>query len=392
MYNIKKSRLVALLAAAVIVGAALCLGIVLLVQNTGAAKTSISASEYKELKDMQARYLKLDEVYSAIKKNYYKEADDNDLIVGACKGMVAGLHDTYSSFMTKTEYEQWLGTVTGEYDGIGITFGKNDDNNAEIISVNNDSAAEKAGLKSGDIIVKIDGKTYDDINKMSTAIRGKAGTRVSITYSRENKQKTVMITRAHVVNKTVSSRLINGTVGYIKITAFEDKTYRDFKKALKSMENSNVKGLIIDLRNNGGGLVVQASNVADELLGKCNVTYMQDKHGVKQYLKSDANATKLPYVILVNEGTASASEIITAAVQDNKGGTVIGTKTYGKGIVQSTGQIKEGDAIELTIMQYFSPKGHTIHKKGIVPDKIVKQNDKTKEDEQMDEAVKELQE
>lgn len=106
MYNIKKSRLVALLAAAVIVGAALCLGIVLLVQNTGAAKTSISASEYKELKDMQARYLKLDEVYSAIKKNYYKEADDNDLIVGACKGMVAGLHDTYSSFMTKTEYEQ----------------------------------------------------------------------------------------------------------------------------------------------------------------------------------------------------------------------------------------------------------------------------------------------
>ena len=227
---------------------------------------------------------------------------------------------------------------------------------------------------------------------MSTAIRGKAGTRVSITYSRENKQKTVMITRAHVVNKTVSSRLINGTVGYIKITAFEDKTYRDFKKALKSMENSNVKGLIIDLRNNGGGLVVQASNVADELLGKCNVTYMQDKHGVKQYLKSDANATKLPYVILVNEGTASASEIITAAVQDNKGGTVIGTKTYGKGIVQSTGQTKEGDAIELTIMQYFSPKGHTIHKKGIVPDKIVKQNDKTKEDEQMDEAVKELQE
>ena len=194
------------------------------------------------------------------------------------------------------------------------------------------------------------------------------------------------ITRDKIVNVSVMSEMLSGNIGYIRILSFETSTDENFKKELESMEKKKVKGLIIDLRDNGGGLVDSATKIADMLLGKCNITYLQNREGKKEYIDSNAAKTDLPYVILVNGNTASASEIVTAAVKDNKGGKIVGTRTYGKGVVQSTNTLDDGSALELTILQYFSPNGHAIHKKGIKPNYVVKDDPKTKADEQLEKA------
>ena len=386
MYSIKKGRLIALIIVAALAGGLIFFGVSRALSGAGVGAVTISGSEYNEMKMLSERYKDLDEVYQRIQKQYYKDVDPEKLIVGATKGMVDSLGDKYSSYMTKNEYDQWYSTVTGEYEGIGVTFVMEKKGEGKIIMVNEKSPAANAGLKAGDVMTKIDGKTYDDADEMSNAIRGEGGTNVKITYKRDGKEKTVSITRDRIVNVSVMSDMLSGNIGYIRILSFESSTDENFKKALESMEKKKVKGLIIDLRDNGGGLVDSATKIADMLLGKCNITYLQNREGKKEYIDSNAAKTDLPYVILVNGNTASASEIVTAAIQDNKGGKIVGTRTYGKGIVQSTDQLDDGSALEITILQYFSPNGHAIHKKGIKPDYVVKDDPKTKKDEQLEKA------
>ena len=386
MYSIKKGRLIALIIVAALAGGLIFFGVSRALSGAGVGAVTISGSEYNEMKMLSERYKDLDEVYQRIQKQYYKDVDPEKLIVGATKGMVDSLGDKYSSYMTKNEYDQWYSTVTGESEGIGVTFVMEKKGEGKIIMVNEKSPAANAGLKAGDVMTKIDGKTYDDADEMSNAIRGEGGTNVKITYKRDGKEKTVSITRDRIVNVSVMSDMLSGNIGYIRILSFESSTDENFKKALESMEKKKVKGLIIDLRDNGGGLVDSATKIADMLLGKCNITYLQNREGKKEYIDSNAAKTDLPYVILVNGNTASASEIVTAAIQDNKGGKIVGTKTYGKGIVQSTDQLDDGSALEITILQYFSPNGHAIHKKGIKPDCVVKDDPKTKKDEQLEKA------
>ena len=386
MYSIKKSRFILLLIAAAVAGAAVFFGVSRALSGAGYGTATISASEYRQMKEISERYEDLEQVYQRINKEYYQDVDPEKLIVGATKGMVNSLGDKYSSYMTKAEYDQWYSTVTGEYEGIGVTFVMEKKGQGSVVLVSEGSPAEKAGIKAGDVITKVNGKTFSDADKMSAEIRGDIGTEVKVTYVRDKKEKTVTIIRDKIVNKSVSSQVLAGDLGYIKIASFESSTYEDFRAALDSMEKKKVKGFIIDLRDNGGGLVETAVDTADDLLGKGNITYLQDRAGKKEYIDSDSRKTDLPYVILVNGNTASASEIVTAAVQDNKGGKIVVTKTFGKGIVQSTDTLEDGSALEITVLQYFSPNGHAIHKKGIKPDYVVKDDPKTDEDEQLEKA------
>ncbi len=341
----------------------------------GISNAIMPGSSISSVSGDQGRYDKVNELWDIIEKNYYIEPNEEDMKDGLARGLFIGLGDKYSAYMTKDEYESYETSVTGEFDGIGVTFQMNKDGEFEVISTVKNSPAEKAGVKKGDIITKVDGKEYDDADKIGAAMRGKSGTTVKVTYERDGKENTVTLTRAHIVTETVTSKMLDDNIGYIKISAFEEKTDADFESALSEMESKAARGVIIDLRDNGGGLVKSGVNIADKLLGKCVVTYMEDRKGDKEYYRSDSNCTQLPYVILVNGNTASASEILSAAVKDKGRGKIVGTQTYGKGVVQVSGKLSDGSGYRLTIMQYFSPNGKAIHEKGVKPDYVVKGKD-----------------
>lgn len=332
----------------------------------------LSGSEYQEFKDMKKRYEKAEKLIALIKRYYYQDVKDEDINEGIYKGIFAGLGDKYSSYMTKKEYAFYETAVAGEFEGIGVTVTENKNRQIEIINTIKDSPAEKEGLKKGDIIKKVDGKRYGELDKAVMAMRGRQGTTVQLVVLRKNKYLEFNVRRAKIVNNTVTEKILEGNIGYIEITAFENKTAEAFTGALERMEKKGVKGLIVDLRDNGGGLVNAGVGVADKLLGKGLITFTKDKYGNKQYYKSDAGKTRLPYVVLVNENTASASEIISAAIKDLGPGKIVGVRTYGKGVIQISQPVGDGSGLKLTIMQYFSPKGNVIHKKGVKPDYEVK--------------------
>ncbi len=205
-------------------------------------------------------------------------------------------------------------------------------------------------------------------------IKGNPGTKVKLTILRSGKDRPfeLELKREEIRLKTVKSKVLEDHIGYIRITMFDEQTSNDFIEQLKSLEKQNIKGLIIDLRNNPGGLLDECVKVADELLGKQVIVYTQDRAGHKEYEKSDAKKVTYPYVLLVNEGSASASEILAGAVKDTKSGTLIGTTTFGKGLVQQVRPLKDGTGFKLTTSQYFTPNGTYIHGKGIEPNIVVK--------------------
>jgi carboxyl-terminal processing protease len=360
-----------------------------ILMNVG--NVQVPVSEYENLKYMHDKYAKLEQLYQTIEENFYKDIDTDALEIGMYKGLFSGLDDVYSAYMTKDEYEAWKASALGEFEGIGITFAQDDSGEFVILNTITGSPAQKAGLLAGDLILKVDGKEFTDIETLGTAIRGDAGSKVEVTYQRNSEEYTISLIRAKIVTESVSYELRTDSIGYIKITAFEDQTSEDFTAALRDLEVKGAKGLIIDLRNNGGGLVDEGVQIADKLMGKGTITYLQDRNGKKEYYESDAQKTSLPYVVLVNDGTASTSEIVAAAIKDSDDGQLIGITTFGKGVVQSTSQLPDGDAIKLTIKQYFSPLGITIHKIGVTPDFVVEDNPTIDGDEQLNKALALLQ-
>lgn len=373
--NIKKKTFILVIIATFIIGVGVTFGAVAIRDIANIGDTKISRSEYKNLNEIKERYAKAEEIRKKIKGSYYKDISDKELDLGIYRGMVKGLDDLYSNYMTAKEYAEWMNSTLGQFEGIGILFKKDDKGNFVILKVNSGSPAEKGGLKAGDFVRKVDGKTYEDVDLIGSAMRGKAGTKVDITYERENQQNTVTLVRAKLTEQTVTSEVRDGDIGYIKISAFEEATARDFKTALKDLEAKNVVGLIIDLRDNGGGLVKTGAEIVDSLIGKGTITYLQDRNGKKEYIYSNGQMTKLPYVLIVNGNTASTSEIVSAAVKDNGPGKIVGTTTYGKGVVQITDKLSDGSALKLTVYQYFSPKGNAINGKGVEPDYKVEGED-----------------
>lgn len=372
--NISKSRFFILLAAAFVAGIALTLAAVV-------GLTAISFGPAGEKISSQ----KLAQIKSYIDHYYLRDYDEKEMIDNAYRGYVAGLEDPYSTYMTKEEYESYETSSMGAYSGIGVTFEKDEEGRYVIVNVNKDSPAEKAGLKSGDFMTEVDGKYYTDQDIMAARIRGKKGSKVKLTYVRDNKEKTVTIVRDKIIQESVDLRMLDDDTACIEIRQFLSSTAGDFNEAMEKAEQKGARKLILDLRNNGGGLVEDAVGIADVFLDKGVVCYVQDKKGnTEEYMAKDGK-TDLETVILVNENSASSSEILAAALQDN-GYTIVGTRTFGKGVIQTSFQMPEGDAVKLTILEYLSPKRHKVHEKGVTPDVKVKDKEKTKADEQLEKA------
>lgn len=383
--NIKKSVFAILLIVAALVGGAATFGTMTMLHASGAGSVTLSAKEYNQLTYMNDKYAKAEQLWNIVKDGFYQEISDEQIEEGMYKGIFEGTGDIYSGYMNESEWSAWETSMTGEFEGVGVTFMQNEEGEYVVISTVEGSPAEKAGLLPGDILTKVDGEEYTNSTEMSMAIRGDSGTDVQVTYLRDGEENTVTMTREKIESQTVKSSVLDGNIGLIEVSAFEMKTSEDFEAALKDLESKGVKGLIIDLRNNGGGLVNESVEIADMLLDEGTVMYTEDQKGNREYAYTEKGRTSLPYVVLVNENTASASEILSAAIQDNAGGKIIGTVTFGKGVIQNSAPLGNGTGYKLTVLQYFSPNGNKIHGVGITPDIEVEG-----EDEQMQKAIEQF--
>lgn len=393
MFMMKKRNFIFIVVIAILVGALATGGAIYFVGYASGGYMAITNDEYNNYKLMKEKYGKLAELEQYIQEKYYVPVDETELMKGMYKGLFWGIGDPYSAYLSEEEYNNIMISTTGEYQGIGVTIAPDTSGLINVVSPIDGSPADTAGIKTGDKIISVGGTVYDGstIDQAVAAMRGKPGTKVDLVILRGNKELEFNITRANIVMKSVRSEVLDGNIGYIRISSFEEKTADDFKQQLRDMELKQVKGLVIDLRDNGGGLVDTSIDVADLLLDEGIVTYTEDRKGNKDYYKSESGKTPLPYVVLINGGTASASEIITAAIKDHKAGQIVGTNSYGKGIIQSIEKLSNGDAVKLTIMQYFSPDGNVIHKIGIKPDVEVEAPAEGEADIQLEKAVELLQ-
>ena len=332
---------------------------------------------------------------------YYKssEVSKEDRENGMYKGLFESLGDVYSCYYTPEEYKQLVEQTQGVYYGIGAYVSKDVETGASTISgVIKNSPAEAAGLMEGDIIYKVDGEdmTGLDLDEVVSHIRGPEGTKVTLTLIRSGETLEVELTRAEVNTPTVESEMLDGGIGYLQITEFDDVTIRQFTENFNSLKEQGMKGMIIDLRGNPGGSVTTVCAVAEQLLPRGLIFYMEDKNGERTEYTCDGADFDLPLVVLVNEYSASASEILSGAVKDAGIGKLVGKKTYGKGIVQNVIGLDDGSAIKLTIANYYTRNGNDIHLKGIDPDVEVELDtdayleDKT--DTQLDKAIEVLRE
>lgn len=346
----------------------------------------VSEAQYASLVGFAKDFKTLYEADLNVSNSFLWDYDKDKIDKKLTREFVDLLGDKYSTYMSKKEYKAFNDDLSGTFYGVGVTFTK-EEGKYIVKETVKDSPAERAGFKQGDILTKVDGKTYKDQDKMASAIRGPKGTQVTLEYIRNGAVLSATMTREEIAVDSVTSKVIDGDIGYIRISSFDKNTSEQFENELQDIENQSVKGLVIDLRLNGGGYVTESVKIADMLLGSCTVTSMTDKNGKKKSFDSDASHTDLPYVLLVDGGTASASEILAGAVKDNKGGKLVGTKTFGKGIVQSTFEMREGDCVKLTTMEYLTPNGNKVHKKGIKPDYEVKLKPYDSTDYQLNKAL-----
>lgn len=327
--------------------------------------------------DLNTFQQKINEIDSLVNKHYYETYDQNAMWESAIRGYLSGLGDPYAAYYSQEQLIEFMEDANGSYEGIGVVVSFSE-NGEDIVVVGpfKGSPGEKAGILPGDIIMKVNdlditGYTLEEVVK---EIKGPKGTDVVVTVYRESEGKTLdlTITRDEIHEQTVAYEMLPGDIGYMIITGFQEVTYGQFVEAIQELDKQNQKGLIIDLRNNPGGLVETVKLISDELLPEGLIVYTEDKNGKRTEYKSDAEHqfTK-PLVILVNGYSASASEILAGAVKDHKIGTIVGTTTYGKGLVQSTYQLDDGSAVKLTVARYFTPLGNYINEVGIEPDIVV---------------------
>lgn len=303
---------------------------------------------------------------------YNKDIKDENLEAGLLKGLVAGLGDPYSQYLTAEEMAKLSETTTGKFQGIGVIISPDEDGTVTVISPIKGSPADRAGVESGDKILKINGKDFsaEKINEASKEMRGEKGTSVKILLLKKKNLKTeeVEIKREEIKIDSILKNKI-GDLGYIGITMFDEETGKDFVKALNELTSEGVKGIILDMRGNPGGVVDAAVEIGDAILPKTSFVTLKDNKGeVVQDYKLDDSYNDIKMVVLVNEGSASASEILSGAIRDLDRAKIIGKKTYGKGVVQNVMSLPGGDGLKLTTSEYFTPSGKSINKKGIVPD------------------------
>ena len=356
-------------------------------------KTEVSYSKTK--KGFDSLY----ETYDTIMSEYYKDVDSDKLIEGAINGMLESLDDEHTMYFDKKSKEEFDSELSGNYYGIGAQIQLTSDETIKITKVFDDSPAKKAGLKEEDVFVSVDG----------TSVKGKSATEVAnmlksdsvktsiIVVKRNDKELTFKVTKENITLFSVSSEMLDNNgknVGYLSVSIFGQKTYSQFKDALTKLEKQDMDSLIIDLRGNTGGYLSTVTNMLEEFIDKGNVIYqIQSSSGVKQYKTVKASEKKYKIVVLIDGGSASASEIMSAAMKEVYGATLVGQTTYGKGTVQTTKNLSNGSMIKYTIEKWLTPSGKNIDKEGIKPDYEVElgnsyKNNPTKEnDAQLQKAL-----
>ena len=363
--NIKENiRLAIIIVISMIIGSVFTMFIK---ENNNSVNYSYSSKDRKEFNSLY-------ETYDTIMKDYYKSVDSNTLIEGAINGMLGSLNDEHTMYFDKKSKEAFDSELSGNYYGIGAQIQLTGEGTIKITKVFNDSPAEKAGLKAEDVFVSVDGVSVKGKNATEVANMLKSNTvkTSKIVIKREGNEINFDVTKENITLFSVSSEMLknnNKNIGYLSVSIFGQKTYSQFKDALLKLESQNMDSLIIDLRGNTGGYLYTVTNMLEECVGKDNIMYqIQSSNGVKKYKSSKETSRKYKIVILVDENSASASEIMAASMKENYGAILVGKTTYGKGTVQTTKNLSNGSMIKYTIEKWLTPNGKNIDKEGITPD------------------------
>ncbi len=328
-----------------------------------------------------------------LKNNYNGEVDNHTLFDGAIKGMVESVGDPYTVYLNRKDYKQLSEMTNGTFGGIGIVFGKRGDDYV-VISALPDNPGALAGIKSGDIIMSVDDVQSRTLNmeQMAQKIRGQQGTEVLLELKgKDGSLRKVRVIRKEIKNPSVGGQFVPDTkIGYIRIAVFNESTVEDFTKEYKKLEEKGMESLILDLRGNPGGILDAGVGVARMLVPKGPIVSVIDKNGNKYEETSSLEKVKYPLAVLVDHGSASAAEIVAGAIKDTKAGKLFGVKTFGKGSVQSVYRLDNSTAVKITIANYYTPSGVSIHNVGIEPDQVVELPDTARKDVQLQAAVEYL--
>lgn len=316
------------------------------------------------------------EVTDLIYRDYLEETiTSTTLMNGALRGMVNSLGDPYSQYLTPVDYTDWTTQITGIYGGVGMEIGAKDEK-PTVISVFPGTPAERAGIRSGDHFIKVDEVFVEglSVNEIASKVRGNPGTDVKLVLERAGEMKEYTLKREQIVIQSVNGRILQDSIGYIQLLGFKEQTAKDFTQMLEQLTRQGMSKLILDLRQNPGGLLSSVIDLASSLVPTGQtIVIIEDRDGQKKYSYSNPFTPKysLPIMLLVDGGTASAAEILAGALRDNQLATLIGERTFGKGIVQTVEQLPQGGALIITTQRYLTPSGESIHKKGIIPDQEI---------------------
>lgn len=342
---------------------------------------------------------KVVDTYYAIVDNYYGELDRDKLIDGAVEGMISSVGDTFTSYSDTDSTSSFDETINGSYEGIGCTVATLEDGTISVIDMFDDSPSYKAGLKVGDVILKVDGESYEgkNSNDISNYIKNSGKSKIVLTVKRNNEEKDISINLSKVEIPHVSGKVIeqdNKKIGYIKISLFASNSYKQFKNKLDELEKSNIDDLIIDVRDNSGGYLSSVTDICNLFLDKGKVIYqLEDSKGKVKKKDTTKEKRKYDIVVLINDGSASASEILASAIKESYGGDIVGTNSYGKGTVQQTKKLLDGSMIKYTTQKWLTPDGNSINEVGVTPTKVVELNEEyfnnptTENDNQLQEAI-----
>ena len=343
---------------------------------------------------------KVVDTYYAIVDNYYGELDRDKLIDGAVEGMISSVGDTFTSYSDTDSTSSFDETINGSYEGIGCTVATLENGTISVIDMFEDSPSYKAGLKVGDIILKVDGESYEgkNSNDISNYIKNSGKSKIVLTVKRDNEEKDISINLSKVEIPHVSGKVIeqdSKKIGYIKISLFASNSYKQFKNKLDELEKSNIDDLIIDVRDNSGGYLSSVTDICNLFLDKGKVIYqLEDSKGKVKKKDTTKEKRKYDIVVLINDGSASASEILASAIKESYGGDIVGTNSYGKGTVQQTKKLLDGSMIKYTTQKWLTPDGNSINDVGVTPTKVVELNEEyfnnptTENDNQLQEAIK----
>ena len=311
-----------------------------------------------------------------IDKYYLGEVDEEKLTEGAIKGYIEGLGDPYTEYISKEDMEDYMADVTGNFVGIGIYMVKDTENDKiMVLSPIKGGPAERAGIQPGDLIISVDGETCtaEDMSVIATKIKGEEGSTVKLEILRGNETLNFELTRENIKVNPVEGEVLEGNIGYIEFSSFDTGTAEEFKTKFEELQSQGINSLIIDLRNNGGGVVDEALEIAGYILDKDSVIlYEVDKDGNEQVEKTENDPIiNMPVIVLTNENTASSSEILAGALKDHGKATIVGTKTYGKGVIQQLLSLPDGSGLKITSEEYLTPNKTKINEIGIEPDETV---------------------